>query len=149
MVVTFRKLAEQRLVTWTAVRGKRTKVPGATMALGRPDQLPHDVVQLIAEAVAGVDRGFWGSIAAGATFRSCRVKRTRPGRAVIAANRSEIKAAEHIAGDHVERWIRGDETPAAAHLDELTSVWAVMGDGEELTIEWPTLRRLPSRQALR
>ncbi len=76
--VRFRKLVEKRLTTWDAVRGKRTRVAGSTMALGR-GEMPHDLIQMIVESVAELDRGFWGSVAAGATFNSMSVKRTTPG----------------------------------------------------------------------
>jgi hypothetical protein len=67
--VTFYRLAEQRLSYWEAVRAKRTRVPGSMMALGRGG-MPHDLQQLVVEATLGLDRGFWGSVAGGATFRS-------------------------------------------------------------------------------
>ena len=69
MRVTFHKLTEERLTTWEAVRGERTLVPGTSMALGRGG-LPHDLVQMIVEGSVGIEHGFWGSVAAGATFES-------------------------------------------------------------------------------
>ena len=141
MLVTFRKLVEKRCSYWEAVRGARTRVPGTSMALG-DGGLPHDLVQLIVEGVVGVDRGFWGSVAAGATFKSTGRKRTRPGRAVIAANRAAIAEAEGVVGDHYRRWQRGEPTPTAAHFDDIARRWAALGDGGELVIEWPSLRVL-------
>lgn len=137
--VTFRKLIEKRVTTWDAVRGKRTHVPGTTMALGRGD-VPHDLVQMIVEGALGITDGFWGSIAAGATFNSTGRKRTRPGRAVIAANRDSIRATEHIVGEHHRRWRAGEPTPAARHFDDVASRWADLDDGEGLIVDWPTLR---------
>jgi hypothetical protein len=136
--VTFYKLTERRVSSWEAVRGKRTRVPGSTMALGRGG-MPHDLLQLVVEATLGLDHGFWGCIADGATFRSTGRKRTRPGRAVIAAHRKELDEAEHIAGDHVARWEAAKPTPCAAALDEFDRRWRALGDGEGLTIEWPSL----------
>ena len=43
MTVTFYKQTEKRLSYWEAVRGKRTRVPGSAMALGRGG-MPHDPV---------------------------------------------------------------------------------------------------------
>jgi len=60
VLVTFRKLVEERVTTWDAVRGERTRIPGTTMALGRGG-LPHDLAQMIVEASVGIDRGFWGT----------------------------------------------------------------------------------------
>jgi hypothetical protein len=73
------------------------------MALGRAD-MHHDLAQLVVERALGLDRGFWGSIAAGATSRSTGRKRTRPGRAVIAGNRKHLAEAEALAGEHPARW---------------------------------------------
>ncbi len=143
--VTFRKLVEDRVSTWDAVRAKRIHIPGATMALGRGG-LPHDLVQMIVEASLGVDRGFWGSVAAGATFKSTGRKRTRPGRAVISFNRQTIAEAEGIVAEHLFRWQHDIATPTAPNFDELSRRWDRLTDGEGLTVEWPTLRVLaPAR----
>jgi hypothetical protein len=109
------------------------------MALGRGD-LPHDLTQMIVEGVVGIGNGFWGSVAAGATFKSTGRKRTRPGRGVIARNRDAIREAEGIVNDHYSRWQRGEATPTARHFDAMAAQWASLGDGDGLTIEWPTLR---------
>ena len=141
MRVTFRKMIEERVSTWDAVRGRRVHVPGTTMALGRGGP-PHDLVQMIVEASVGIDRGFWGSVAAGATFKSTGRKRTKPGRAVIATNRGMIAEAEGIVAEHFYRWEHRLPTPAAAHFDELSECWESLGDGGRLTVEWPSLRIL-------
>ena len=137
--VTFRKLVEKRVTTWDAVRGKRTRVPGSTMALGR-GEMPHDLIQMIVEGVAGLDRGFWGSVAAGATFHSMPVKRTASGRAVIAHNRLELDEAEKVVGEHYRRWKQGLPTPAAPYLDDIGRTWDALADAGQLVIEWPSLR---------
>jgi len=149
--VTFRKLVEQRVSTWDAVRGKRTRVPGATMALGRGG-MPHDLIQLIAEGAVGLEHGFWGSVAAGATFRSCGRKRTKPGRAVIARNRAALDEAEQVVATHFARWQRGEPTPAGPHFDAIAPLWDGLGDRGALVVEWPSLRVVavrPSRLAAR
>lgn len=137
MEVTFYKLIERRVSAWDARRG-RTVIPGTTMALGRGGA-PHDLLQMIVEATVGVDRGFWGSLAAGATFRSTGRTRTRPGKAVIAANRAQLDEAEHIVGDHLRRWATGAPTPCTAALDAFDQAWRQLGDGERLVVTWPTL----------
>lgn len=139
--VTFRKLIEQKVSTWDAVRAPRTRIPGTTMALGRGG-LPHDLVQMIVEGSIGIDRGFWGSVASGATFRSTGRKRTKPGRAVIVSNRQTIADAEHVVGEHFYRWEHGLPTPAAPHFDEVSRYWNALGDGGQITLEWPSLRVL-------
>jgi hypothetical protein len=141
MQVRFRKMVEQRLTTWEALRGKRTRVPGTTMALGRGG-MPHDLVQMVVEGALGIERGFWGSIADGATFRSTGRKRTRPGRAVISANREHLATAEALVAEHLARCKRGDPTPAGRQLQDIERHWSDLGDGDELLIEWPSLRVL-------
>jgi len=136
--VTFYRFTEGRVSYWEAVRGKRTRVPGSTMALGRGG-MPHDLVQLVVEATLGLDRGFWGSVATGATFRSTGRKRTRPGRAVISRNKADLDESEHVAGDHVRAWAAGEPTPCAAALDAMAERWDALGDGEGLVTTWPDL----------
>jgi hypothetical protein len=106
VLVTFRKLVEARTSSRETLRGQRTRVHGTAMALERGG-LPHDLVQMIVEGAVGIDSGFWGSVAAGATFRSTGRKWTWPGRAVIAANRGSIAAAEGVVGRHLALWDSG------------------------------------------
>lgn len=146
MKVTFTKLVEKRISTWTATRGKRTVVPGSSMALGRGG-MPHDLEQLVVEAVVGLEHGFWGSVAEGATFRSLGRKRTKPGRAVIRRNRTEIELSEHIVHDHVDRWRAGKPTPCSERLTEFDERWRALADGESLTVHWPTLDVLDTEAA--
>ena len=138
MRVTFFKLVEVRCSYWEAVRGTRTRVPGTTMALGR-GEMPHDLFQLLVEGTLHVDDGFWASIAAGATFKSTGRKRTKPGRDVIARNRAGLDRAEHVAGEHVRHWARGEPTPCADVLDAYSGRWAELGDREGLALDWPSL----------
>jgi hypothetical protein len=145
--VRFRKMGEQRLTTWEALRGKRTRVPGTTMALGKGG-MPHDLTQMVVEGALGIERGFWGSIANGATFRSTGRKRTRPGRAVISANRDHLATAEALVAEHLARWERGDPTPAGRLLQDIERHWSDLGDGDELLVEWPSLR-VPSATSSR
>jgi hypothetical protein len=137
--VTFWKLVEKRVSTWEAIRGKNTRVPGATMALGRGD-LPHDLLQLIVEATVGINDGFWACVAQGATFRSTGRKRTRPGRAIIAAHRQGLAEAERVVGAHVYAKKSAQPTPAREALDRFDALWRSLDDGDSLRVEWPTLR---------
>jgi hypothetical protein len=46
--------------------------------------LPHDLTQFVVEATLGVQEGFWGLLANGATFESVAGRRsTKPGRQLI------------------------------------------------------------------
>lgn len=143
MLVTFHKLVEKRLSTWEAVRGRRTRIPGTTMGLGRGD-LPHDLAQMIVEALLGIEHGFWGCVAQGATFKSLGRKRTRPGRAIIAANREKLAEAELATSVHLSRWRRGESTPASAALDRFDKAWHGLEDGGHLIFRWPSLELIES-----
>jgi hypothetical protein len=147
MQVTFRKLVEQRCSYWVAVRGKRTVVPGTAMALGRGD-MPHDLTQLVVEAATGLRYGFWGCVAAGATFKSTGRKRTKPGRAIIAQHQDELRQTEIITGQHVELWKAGHDTPVARELSRMAALWDGLDEHDELAVDWPSLHaevRTPSR----
>src|SRR4051794_35978222 len=110
MQVTFTRhdAKGRRACSWHATRAKRVRVPGPYMAAGAG--LPHDLAQYVVEAAVGFDNGFWGLVARGATFRSTGRKRTKPGRAIIAANRDALDESEQVAAVHLEAWRRGDVT---------------------------------------
>jgi hypothetical protein len=101
--------------------------------------MPHDLEQLVFEATVGLEHGFWGSVAQGATFRSLGRKRTKPGRDVIRRHRIEIDLAEHIVHDHVDRWRAGKPTPCAERLEEFDARWRALDDRGSITVVWPTL----------
>jgi hypothetical protein len=86
-------------VGWDVTRNKRTRVPGTTMVAGKC--IPHDLAQYVIEASAGYRNGFWDLVAHGATSKSTGRRRTKPGRAVIAAHRDELAGAEKLAGLHL------------------------------------------------
>lgn len=143
MRVTFRKLIEKRISTWDAVAGKRSHIPGTSMALGRGD-LPHDLTQLIVESSLGIEHGFWGCVAKGATFKSLRRKRTRAGRAVIASHRKDLRDAENVVFQHVHAWNTGSATPVATALDEMDRRWRLLPDGGTIVVDWPSGRLVPT-----
>src|SRR5580704_8743030 len=104
MRVEFVKLDDKgrRACRWEAMRSKRRRVPGTTMAVGT--DLPHDLAQYVIEASTGYATGFWGLLDKGATFKSTGRRRTKPGRAVIAEHRSDLAESEQLAGLHLHRW---------------------------------------------
>jgi hypothetical protein len=133
--VTFVKPSEKhRLCAWTAVRGRRTVVPGTVMAAGAG--LPHDLAQYVVEATFGVTTGFWGLVARGATFKSTGRRITRPGRALVIAHRTTLDAAERLAGEHVSRWRDGRPTKAAAPLSAALDAWHQLELGDGLVFRW-------------
>ena len=138
MRVEFTKRAKGSRVDchWDAVRGKRTRVPGSTMGVGRG--LPHDLAQYVIEAASGYQHGFWGLVAQGATFKSTGRKPTLPGRAVIAAHRHELAEAEKLAGFHMARWEAGERTPIAIALAAALAQWRALSKDERLVFTWPS-----------
>jgi hypothetical protein len=68
MQVAFYKADEGRLCGWVATPLRRKPFRGTTMASGR--DLPHDVGQFVVEKVLGLEWGFWGLLAKGASFKS-------------------------------------------------------------------------------
>jgi hypothetical protein len=129
---------EKRIAGWEAAIGRRRRVPGTLMGGARPDALPHDLVQYIVEAATGYELGFWGLVSKGATFRSMRRQRTRPGRAVIAQHRDELRASEHLANVHVAAWQAGARTTVTSALDRAARQWATVSSGDRLVFRWPS-----------
>lgn len=136
MVVTFRKVG--RGCAWTALRPPRTRVPGPTMAAG--GDLPHDLATFVVERQLGIEHGFWGCVAAGATFRTLGRKRTPQGKAVITAHADELDAAERRVNEVYFAWRDGRSTPVDDALDTMLGRWRALEDGGELQVEWERVR---------
>jgi hypothetical protein len=106
--------------------------------------LPHDLNTFVIEQALGMERGFWGSVARGATFRSLGRKRTPQGKSVIAANVDALDAAEQQVNAVHSAWRAGEETPFDAELDDMLRRWRALAEGDELVLEWAPTRR-PAR----
>jgi len=139
--VAFRKVDGGRLCRWDAVRAKRARVAGPTMAAGR--HLPHDLSTFVVEAELGLAHGFWGCVAEGATFRSLPRRRTDEGRKVIRDHVADLDAAEALVGAEVDAWVRGARPGAAAALDAMLVRWRSLPPNGELVLQWP----LPARHS--
>lgn len=137
MTVTFFKFIEKRASYWEARLGRST-IPGSNMALGRGD-IPHDLIQFVAEATEDMTDGFWGSVADGATFKSIGRKRIKAGMAVIAKNRDGVARSERLAGRRHAEWIAGKDSAAAGAMTMADKAWRGLGDGESFTLSWPDL----------
>lgn len=132
MTVTFHKRG--RGCGWTAVRPPRSIVPGPTMAAG--GDLPHDLYTFVIEDALGLDHGFWGCVAEGATFRTLGRRRTPQGKAVIARHLDDLEAAEALVNDIYFRWRAGTGTELDPELDDMLDRWRALPDGGDLTVEW-------------
>jgi len=139
--VTFRK-NELGQCDWEAVRARRTRVPGCCMGgRVREGHLPHDLAGFVIEGGLGLRHGFWGLIAEGATFNSMRKRRTREGRALIAAHRAELDAAEARVHGEAHVLESGGDSPLRVEWDAMVARWAALPVGGTLELTWP----LPSR----
>jgi len=132
--VTFTKSDNGRTCGWVARRPPRSVVPGSVMAAG--GDLPHDLATFVIEAALGIEHGFWGCVADGATFRSLGRRRTQPGRAVIERHRTALDEAEVRVNAAYFAWRAGEPTPATAELDEMLARWRRLPRGGELVLEW-------------
>lgn len=133
MRVTFRR--QGRTCAWTALRPPRTVVPGPSMAAG--GDLPHDLYTFVIELALGIERGFWGCVAAGATFRTLGRKRTPQGKQVIVRHLADLDAAEARVNEIYFAWRAGEPTPLDDELDAMLARWRALPDGGELPLEWP------------
>jgi len=138
MEITFTKGKGGRSCAWTAIRPPRTRVPGPTMAAG--GDVPHDLATYVVEAALGIEHGFWGCVADGATFKTLGRKRTPQGRQVIARHAAALDAAEVQVNDAYFAWRQGGPSPAAAELDAMLVRWRALGEGGSLVLSWPPPR---------
>lgn len=143
MTITFHKRG--RTCGWTALRPPRSVVPGTTMAAG--GDLPHDLCTFVVEDALGIEHGFWGCVAAGATFPSLGRKRTPQGKAVIERHRDELGAAEVLVNEIQFAWRAGEPTELDRELDEMLGRWRAVPDGGDLVVEWTTTRPAAVRSA--
>lgn len=145
-VFFFKHDEAKRICGWEAVRGRRVQVPGTLMGYGA--DLPHDLAQYVVEAATGYDHGFWGLVARGATFRSVGRRRTKPGRALVAAHRAELGRSEDLANTHLASWRAGETNTVTAALEDALGKWQLLTSRDRLVFEWPTpighIERRPS-----
>ena len=141
MRVTFHKRG--RVCGWTAVRPPRSVVPGPTMAAG--GDLPHDLYTFVIEDALDIERGFWGCVAAGATFETLGRKRTPQGKAVIARHLDDLDAAESRVNAIYFAWRAGTTTELDDVLDRMLERWRALPDGGDLPLDWSIDRRKARR----
>jgi hypothetical protein len=82
------------------------------------------------------------------TFRSSGRRPTRPGRAVIAANRVELDGAERAVHAHEDAWRSGAATPVADALTQAEQRWWRLAPGDHFELTWlrlPLPVRVPRR----
>jgi hypothetical protein len=104
------------------------------MAAGR--DVPHDLATFVIEEALGIEHGFWGCVADGATFRSLRRTRTQPGREVIRRHVDELDDAERRVNEVYFAWREGRPTPADGALDAARAEWRALPEHGELVRVW-------------
>jgi len=102
--------------------------------------LPHDLYTFVIEDALGIRHGFWGCVAAGATFRTLGRKRTPQGKAVIERHLDDLDAAETRVNEIYFAWRAGKGTELDDELGEMLDRWRALPDGGELVVEWSTDR---------
>jgi hypothetical protein len=105
--------------------------------------LPHDLYTFVIEDALGLEHGFWGCVAAGATFKTLGRKRTPQGKAVIDRHLDELQAAEARVNEIYFAWRAGRPTPLDEALDTMLQRWRAVPDGGDLFVEWTIERRAP------
>ena len=140
MTVTFHKVSSPTPTAWwEAERATGGKVRGGHMPIGK-GVIPHDLGHLATEGHLGIDDGFWGLLARGATFRrGTDARATKPGRALVAQHRAELQRAEVLGNHHQFAWLAGEPTEVGPTFDALAQRWSALPDGGTLTLQWPTL----------
>jgi hypothetical protein len=137
--VTFQKASHSRdFPPWVAKKGK-SHIVGSHLG-SDPRHLPHDIVTFVIERELGLADGFFGTVAAGGTFRSMRRRRHAAGKAAIAANRPGLRRAEQIVNETAAAWQAGRPTACTAALDAAAEAWAAVQPGGTMTLEWARRR---------
>lgn len=105
--------------------------------------MPHDLATFVIERELGIEHGFWGCVAEGATFRTLGRKRTERGLDVIRRRKPELDEAEARVNEIYFAWRQGSPTPVDDALERTLVEWRSLPEGGELVREWNL--RLPRR----
>jgi hypothetical protein len=107
-------------------------------------RIPHDLATFVIERELSIGGGFFNLLAHGAVFRSSGRRTTRPGRAVIAANRTALDEAERTVNHVNDLWARRLPTPAGPQLTDADEQWRGLDPGAAFEVAWHRLP-LPAR----
>ncbi|MFJ3499263.1 hypothetical protein [Streptomyces sp. NPDC090135] len=157
MEITFRKLPDDRHEIVVRDReGPDVRLPPRPTG----QTLPHDLVHAVVETALGIDDGFWGATARGATFEG--FERVEPGRhrrsglKVLRRGGDAVMAAELSVNWAYRAWRglptegRGVGRPllsperlalTTAPLDAAAARWHDVPEGGALVWRWGTDRR--------
>jgi hypothetical protein len=107
--------------------------------------LPHDLYTFVVEDALNIQFGFWGCVAAGATFKTLGRKRTPRGKAIIARHLADLDAAETRVNEIYFSWRSGRPTALDDEFNSMLDRWRALTDSEELVLRWRTQRSTDGR----
>lgn len=152
MEMSFRKLPDnQHEILVRARKGPDVRLPAQPVG----PTMPHDLVHAVVETALGIDDGFWGAMARGATFQGFELvtpgRHRRSGMKVLRRGGDAVMAAELCVNWAYRVW-RGLPTqgrgvgpapidadaPARTgpRLDAAAARWAAVPVGGELLWRW-------------
>jgi len=137
MTVRFEKTTTNqcRVIAWA-----RDRKPFPVSHMAGVSRLPHDVATFVIERELSIAGGFFNLVAHGAVFRSSGRRITRPGRALIVANRTSLEEAERQVHRVESLWGRQLATPAGPALTDADDRWRALEPGAGFELTW---NRLP------
>ncbi|UYQ61799.1 hypothetical protein [Streptomyces peucetius] len=156
MEMSFRKLPDnQHEILVRARKGPDIRLPAQPVG----PSMPHDLVHAVVETALGIDDGFWGAMARGATFQGFVLispgRHRRSGMKVLRRGGDAVMAAE-LSVNWAHRVWRGlpaegrgvGPAPLDAEalartgprLDTAAARWAAVPEGGELLWRWGTDR---------
>lgn len=152
MDITFRKLPDnQHEVLVRGRRGPDVRLPAQPVG----PTMPHDLVHAVVETALGIDDGFWGAMARGATFQGFGLvapgRHRRSGMKILRRDGDRVMAAE-LGVNWAYRVWRGLPTEGRGvgrapldadalartgpRLDAAAARWAAVAEGGELLWRW-------------
>lgn len=109
--------------------------------------LPHDLYTFVIEDALDIEYGFWGCLAAGATFKTLGRKRTPQGKAVITQHLADLDTAEARVNDIYFAWRAGRTTELDGALESMLARWRALAETDGLELRWRAGRtRSPRRR---
>ncbi|WP_143065898.1 MULTISPECIES: hypothetical protein [unclassified Streptomyces] len=152
MEMSFRKLPDnQHEILVRARKGPDVRLPAQPVG----PSMPHDLVHAVVETALGIDDGFWGAVARGATFQGFVMltpgRHRRSGMKVLRRGGDAVMAAELSVNWAYRVW-RGLPTEGRGvgrapldaealartgpRLDAAAARWAAVPEGGELLWRW-------------
>ncbi|MGX1128018.1 hypothetical protein RKD49_000208 [Streptomyces glaucescens] len=152
MEMSFRKLPDnQHEILVRARKGPDVRLPAQPVG----PTMPHDLVHAVVETALGIDDGFWGAMARGATFQGFELvtpgRHRRSGMKVLRRGGDAVMAAELSVNWAYRAW-RGLPTEGRGvgsapldsdalartvpRLNAAAARWAAVPQGGELVWRW-------------